>query len=215
MLEEWQKGIHIVWAIREKKENISLFEKVTSKMYFFFFNLLGDVTLPASGGDFTLLDRAVIDAIVQSAREHVSVVALISSTGFNSVCLPYTKQSRKSGHSKWTFSKKLTAFIDSIVGYSCIPMRAMSVIGLVVALLGFFYASLLIGRVVFFNVDVSIFKGWSSLMVMILLIGGGQIIMLGLLGEYLWRTFRVSRNVPLFFVEQSEGFETDGLKENE
>jgi dolichol-phosphate mannosyltransferase len=150
------------------------------------------------------MDRKVVDGLVQSAGSKPSLGALISWLGFKQTEIPYVKEERKFGKSKWTLSKKLNAFADAFVGFSYLPMRFMSLLGFVAALCGFMYA--LFVMVMRFIVGDPI-EGWASLMVVTLIIGGLQMLMLGVLGEYLWRNLEESRKRPLFLIEDHKGIE--------
>jgi dolichol-phosphate mannosyltransferase len=115
------------------------------------------------------------------------------------------KEERKFGRSKWTLSKKLNAFADAFVGFSYLPMRFMSLVGFIAACCGFLYAFFVV--VMRFMVGHPI-EGWASLMVVTLIIGGLQMLMLGVLGEYLWRNLEESRQRPLFLIEDQKGIES-------
>jgi len=205
MLQEWRNGAHVVWAVRQKREGIGFFERFCSSIFHFLFNALSTVKQPPGGSDFALLDRRVIDAVLESARPNLNLNPLIISRGFEFVCVSYTKKKRVGGQSKWTFSKKIKNFIDAFSGYSYIPLRTMSIGGFFVSFAGLGYACYLMINYIFLGHRAV--EGWSSLMVVIVVLGGTQMMMLGLLGEYLWRTFEAARNTPLFFIQESVGID--------
>ena len=150
------------------------------------------------------MDRKVIDGLVRSAGSKPSLGALISWLGFMQTEIPYVKEERKFGSTKWTLSKKLNAFADAFVGFSYLPMRFMSFIGFLAAFFGFIYAVIVaVARIV----NGKAVEGYASLMVVILIIGGLQMLMLGVLGEYLWRNLEESRKRPLFLIEDQEGIQ--------
>lgn len=150
------------------------------------------------------MDRKVINGIINSAGSKPSLGALIAWLGFKQSEITYIKKARKFGHSKWTLSKKLNAFADAFVGFSYVPMRLMSYLGFIVACVGFLYAMLVIALRIISGKQI---EGWASLMVVVLTLGGIQMLMLGVLGEYLWRNLEESRKRPLFFIEDKKGFE--------
>jgi dolichol-phosphate mannosyltransferase len=203
MIKEWREGNHVVWAVRERREGVSVSEQLFSRTFYWLMNRFSQVSLPPTGADFALLDRAVIDAIPASAGTNPSLINTIIWNGFQQAWIPYVKEARKFGESKWTLSKKLKGFADAFVSFSFVPMRMMLYAGMVTATLGFIYALIVVG--VRLTSDQPI-EGWASLMVVILVIGGFQMLMLGVLGEYLWRTLEESRKRPLFLVESSAGF---------
>jgi dolichol-phosphate mannosyltransferase len=202
MLELWRNGNHVVWAVREQREGISASERFFSESFYWLLNRFSQVSLPPTGADFALLDRAVIDAIVAAPGASPSVITSIVWTGFRQVWIPYTKEARQFGKSKWTLSKKLQGFADAFVSFSFVPMRLMSYTGMFIAACGFVYA---IFVVAFRLLGGRLIEGWASLIVVVLIVGGVQMLMLGVLGEYLWRTLEESRKRPLYFVEQAAG----------
>jgi dolichol-phosphate mannosyltransferase len=149
-----------------------------------------------NGADF-LLDHFVIDTLSRFNEQHVSLVALLSWVGFRQSMISYTRQERVHGSSSWSLAKKIRLVIDSVTGFSYLPIRAISVVGLSVALLGFLYALVIIINAIAGSPPA----GWSSLMVAILLVGGIQMLTMGILGEYIWRSLDQSRQRPTFVIE--------------
>jgi glycosyltransferase involved in cell wall biosynthesis len=200
MLDQWRAGHHVVWAVREEREGISKIDVFLSNTFYRLLNLLGEVHLPPRGSDFALLDRKVIDALLVSASSNPSLGGEIARLGFSSTQIAYTKEKRAAGNSKWTFKHKLKAFADAFVSFSYAPLRAMSYMGMLFSLLGFLYALVVIVLRLMTRTPV---QGWSSLVVVVLVIGGVQMMMLGVLGEYLWRTLEAARQRPNYFMEEA------------
>jgi polyisoprenyl-phosphate glycosyltransferase len=142
----------------------------------------------------------VIDALLSSVGANPSIALEIARLGFSQVEIPYIKEERKYGVSKWNLRKKLNAFADAFVSSSYMPLRFMSYIGLIVSALGFIYALVII---IFRLTNVVAVDGWAALMVVVLVFGGLQMIMLGVIGEYLWRTLEHARQRPLYFIEDA------------
>ena len=213
MLELWRKGHHIVWAVREEREGVSKADLFLSNTFYWLLNLLGEVNLPPRGSDFALLDRRAIDALLKSAGSHPSIGGEIARLGFSQSQINYTKEKRAAGSSKWTFQRKLKAFADAFVSFSYAPLRVMSYLGMLCSLLGFAYALIVISLRLTTQTPV---QGWSSLIVVVLVLGGVQMMMLGILGEYLWRTLEAARARPIYFLEESStreaGQETESTK---
>lgn len=202
MLDLWRAGHHIVWAVREEREGVSKIDVFLSNTSYRLLNLLGEVNLPPRGSDFALLDHKAVDALLRSAGSDPSLGGEIARLGFASTQISYTKEKRAAGSSKWTLKKKLKAFADAFVSFSYAPLRAMSYLGMMCSVLGFLYALLVIGLRLVTRTPV---QGWSSLIVVVLVLGGVQMMMLGVLGEYLWRTLEAARHRPAYFlVETSE-----------
>lgn len=204
MIVKWNEGYDVVWAVRAKREGVSKTSVFFSNMFYRLLNSMTEIHFPNTGADFALLDKKVAAGLVASAGSKPSLGALISWLGFKQTEIPYVKEARKFGKSKWTLRKKLNAFADAFVGFSYLPMRFMSLIGFIAAALGFIYA--MVVMILRFSIGNPI-EGWASLMVVILIIGGLQMLMLGVLGEYLWRNLEESRKRPLFLIEDQEGIE--------
>jgi len=204
MLDLWRAGHHIVWAVREEREGVSKIDVFLANTFYRLLNALGEVDLPPRGSDFALLDRKAIDALLQSAGSDPSVGGEIARLGFLSTQISYTKGKRVAGSSKWTLKRKLKAFADAFVSFSYAPLRAMSFLGMSFSLLGFAYALLVV--VLRFMTRTPI-QGWSSLIVVVLVLGGVQMMMLGILGEYLWRTLEAARHRPTYFLEETSDSE--------
>ncbi len=207
MLDLWRAGHHIVWAVREEREGVSKIDLFLSNLFYRLLNLLGEVNLPPRGSDFALLDRKAVGALLESAGSDPSIGGEIARLGFSSAQISYTKEKRAAGESKWTLKKKLTAFADAFVSFSYAPLRAMSYLGMLFSLLGFLYAIVVVAVRLTTRTPV---QGWSSLIVVVLVLGGVQMMMLGVLGEYLWRTLEAARQRPTYFLEEtSEDAATD------
>jgi len=198
LLEKWKSGAKIVWGVRSegKHSKVSLF----SKLYYIAINKLTSVKMPPLGADVFLIDRVAIEAFKQISEQHTSIFMTLAWLGFTQENIEYSKEMRHKGTSKWTLSKKVKLLIDSILSFSYAPIRYMSALGFITALLGFLYAMLVIFRYIFLDVPVA---GWSSLIIVILVLGGIQMIMLGVLGEYLWRTLDESKKRPSYIIEYS------------
>lgn len=200
MLAQWREGNHVIWAVREQREGISITERFTANLFYWLLNRFSEVKLPPTGADFSLLDRAVVDAVLQSVGANPSMGLEVARLGFRQVEIPYVKAARQFGKSKWNLRKKLNAFADAFVTTSYMPLRAMSYIGITVSVIGFLYALVIVTLRIF---NVLTVEGWAALMVVVLVFGGVQMLMLGVIGEYLWRTLEHARQRPLYFVEDS------------
>jgi len=202
MIDKWKDNNDVVWAVRETTEGISFFEKLFSRLFYFIFNMASDISLPPKGADFALLDRKVINSLLQSTGTKPSLGALISWLGFKQTEISYIKEARKFGKSSWTLTKKINALVDAFVGFSVLPLRVMSYLGFTFASLGFLYSLFLIVLKITSNKPI---VGWTSIMVVVLILGGLQMLMIGVIGEYLWRNLEESRKRPLFLIEDKVG----------
>jgi glycosyltransferase involved in cell wall biosynthesis len=206
MLELWRSGHHVVWAVREERQGVSKIDVFLSNTFYRLLNFLGEVNLPPRGSDFALLDRRAVDALLQSAGSDPSIGGEIARLGFSATQINYTKERRAAGDTKWTLKRKLRAFADAFVSFSYAPLRAMSYLGITCSLFGFTYA---LAVVVLRLTTRTPVQGWSSLMVVVLVLGGVQMMMLGVLGEYLWRTLEAARRRPVYFLEETSETEVD------
>jgi len=212
MLDYWRAGHQIVWAVRAEREGISPVERLFSNLFYTLLNRFSDVKLPPTGADFSLLDRAVADALLQSAGPNPSLALDTARLGFKQIEFPYTKAARQYGVSKWNLRKKLNAFADAFVSTSYMPLRLMSYLGLVVSFAGFVYALVII---VLRLLNLIAVDGFAALMVVVLVFGGIQMIMLGVIGEYLWRTLEQARKRPLYFIEDASAQTVENAPEVE
>jgi len=197
LLERLQQGYDVVWAVRAAREGESRSTKLFAAVYYRLMRRIALSNMPEKGADFFMIDRKVVAAFNGIREKNTSVHAMILWMGFRQTSLEYVKQARQEGRSKWTLAKKLKLFVDSIVSFSYVPIRLMSGIGLVTSLLGLIYAAV----VVFNAVIGEPIAGWTSLMIVVLVLGGLQLTMLGVLGEYVWRAFDESRGRPRFMLE--------------
>jgi dolichol-phosphate mannosyltransferase len=202
LLAEWAAGHHVVWAVRASRQGESRSTLAFSQFYYWLMRkIAGLKNMPATGADFVLLDRAVIDALSQFHEQDTSFFALVTWMGFNQTSILYEKQARVHGRSGWTLRKKIKLVVDSLTSFTYQPIRWMSLGGLVVSVLGVLYA-----MIVFVNALFGVpAHGWTSLMVVVLFLGGGQMFMLGVLGEYIWRGLKESRRRPRYLIERIAG----------
>lgn len=198
LLNEWRVGAQVVWAVRGQREGEAATTiRLAGLFYWIMRNVLGMRELAATGADFFLIDRCVIDAYQGFDERNVNLFALLAWMGFRQRKVSYVKQARLHGASGWTLKKKLKLAVDSVTAFSYLPVRAMSWTGVVTAIAGFGYALFII----FNAVKGQPVEGWSSLMVAVMVIGGFQMLMLGVLGEYVWRALDEARRRPRYTIE--------------
>lgn len=198
MLAKWHNGQQVVWAVRNQRLGESWGTRLCSRIYYFLMrHLAGQKNLASKGADFFLLDRTALEAANNLNERNASMISLISWMGFRQARITYDKMPRLHGVSGWSFHKRLKLTIDSLTSFTYAPIRFMSWFGLVVATIGFVHACVVIVNK-WIGTPVS---GYPSLMVAVLVIGGLQMVMLGILGEYLWRALESSRSRPRFLIE--------------
>jgi glycosyltransferase involved in cell wall biosynthesis len=199
IIAAWRAGAAVVWAEKRVPGAPSRTGRLASRAFNGLLQRLSGLeTLARSGSDYFLVARPVIQVINALGERNTNVMALLAWIGFDQVAIGYDKEARATGQSGWTAAKKLKLFLDSVIGFTVRPLQAISVLGFVIALLGFAYAVMVIANAIFGRPV----EGWSSLMVVVLIIGGVQMVMLGILGEYLWRALDESRGRPRYIVER-------------
>ena len=201
-LQRMDAGHDVVWAVRAGREGETLRTRAFARVYYWVMRRTALPNMPATGADFVLIDRQVIDAYKTIGEKNTSIMAMILWMGFRQTSFDYVKEARHGGRSGWTLGKKVKLFIDSLVSFSYLPIRLMSSIGLLMAAAGFLYAFVVvIGRLSGWA-PLTVQAGFAALMT-VLLVGQGLILtMLGVLGEYLWRSFDESRGRPRYIVQR-------------
>ncbi len=201
MLKKWQAGAHIVWALRKSRKE-AFFIKWPALIFYKTLELLTNTNkseIDLSRADFYLLDKKVVDAINHCPERNTSLFGLSNWLGFRQDYVEFERRKRKFGKSKWDFRKRLHLAKDWIIAFSGLPLKLMTIVGILVSIIGFFYA---IDRIIS-AIRGNTVPGWASIMVVILILGGFQMTMFGIVGEYLWRNLEESRRRPLYFIEKS------------
>ncbi|RPI56910.1 MAG: glycosyltransferase [Chloroflexi bacterium] len=196
-----QEGYEVVICTREGRDE-SLYRVLTSKLFYSLIRRLSFPQMPAEGFDFVLLGRRALTVLLRNQEVHPFFQGQILWLGFKARFIQYRRQARKIGTSRWTFGKKFTYLIDGVMSYSYFPLRLMSGTGIAVALLGFVYALVVLLFKIIWGNPV---QGWTPLMIVVLIMGGVQMLMLGVIGEYLWRTLDQVRNRDPYIVDKVWG----------
>jgi dolichol-phosphate mannosyltransferase len=196
MISKWQSGNEIVICHRMNREDGFIANKASN----FFYKLMKHVNpkMPKGGFDFVLIDQKAVAVLNQIDERNRFFQGDILWLGFNVAFIPYTRLKRTIGKSQWTLSKKLKYFIDGLLNTSYIPIRLMSLIGMIISFLGFIYAIVIAYSRLINNTP---FDGWAPIMILILIIGGLLMLMLGIIGEYVWRTYDETRKRPIYIIK--------------
>lgn len=198
MIERWEKGANLVIAERARREDKKL-ATIWSRFYWKMVRRYAGKNFPIGGFDFCLIDRKVIMELNQINEKNSNVFVLMFSLGYRHDVLFSTRKKRHAGKSEWTLSKKIKLFIDTFVAYSYLPLRAMSIFGLLVSILSFLSA---IGLVLNRMIKATAYPGWTSTVVIIMFFGGLILLSLGIIGEYLWRILEETRKRPTYVIER-------------
>lgn len=200
MIQLWHDDKKVVIAARKEREDpfpTSLLADVFYKL----FRRYAIETMPERGFDFFLIDQQVCGLINDIQENNAYLMGLILWLGFDPHVLYYSRQAReeKYGQSMWTMTKKLKYFVDSFVAFSYFPIRLASGLGLVFSVLGLLYAAWVIFARLFLGIEA---EGWASIMVVVLIAAGVQMLILGVIGEYMWRNLDETRRRPRFIIEK-------------
>lgn len=198
LLEEAEQGRDIVLGSREMRDD-PFVTVAFSTLYNRMMKTIAMANWPAAGFDFLLVARRVYRLLVDRPERNTSIFGQILWMGFSQSSVPYTRAARASGRSKWTLAKKIKLAVDSFVSFSYLPVRLMSGMGMALSILGVAWAAVIIVRRILY---ADVIVGWPSLMSAVLVIGGIQMLMLGIIGEYLWRTLDEVRGRPPFIIAE-------------
>lgn len=204
LLSKWREGYDVVYAVRKKRHGETLMKRLTASLFYKFVNKFSETPIPRNTGDFRLLDRRVVKILDQIPERTRFMKGLFAWVGFKQIGVPYERQPRHLGKTKWNFWKLWNFALDGITLFSTSGLKMWSYVGLSISVFSFIYASFLIIRTLIFGRDV---PGYASIMVVILFLGGLQLISLGILGEYLGRVYAEVKKRPLYIVSDSYGFD--------
>lgn len=208
MIATWRQGYDVVYAVRASRRHAdSALKRGSASLFYRTFNLLVDTNIPRDTGDFRLMDRAVVEALRQLPERTRFMKGLFTWVGFRQTGITYERKARHAGDTKWSWWRLWNFALDGITSFSTLPLRFWAYLGLVISALSFVYLVFLIIRVLISGIDV---PGYASLMVVVLFLGGLQMLTLGIFGEYLGRLFDEVKGRPLYIVRRRYGFGPDG-----
>jgi glycosyltransferase involved in cell wall biosynthesis len=202
MAERWREGFEVVYAVRKERRGEGRFKRVTAAAFYRLLRKLSDVDIPADVGDFRLVDRKAVEAYKTMRENDRFVRGMFSWVGFKQIGVPYNRDERVAGETKFPLARMMRFAIDGIVSFSSAPLRLALALGFVVSAL-----SILSGFVAILLKVSGAFTvpGWTSVIFVTSLLGGVQLIVLGVVGEYVGRTYLEAKNRPLYIVNQSAG----------
>ncbi|HYB52883.1 MAG TPA: glycosyltransferase family 2 protein, partial [Thermoanaerobaculia bacterium] len=202
LVAAWRSGATAALAVRRSRPE-SWSARMAARIYYRTLRSLAFSSMPDGGFDCFLIARPAVDFLVENREIHTSLPGLILWAGFPAALVPYDRVAREEGRSQWTLTKKIKYFIDSIISFSDSPLRWMAVAGTALAFAAFAYAAFLVFFKIFHR---HIIEGWTTTMVVLAFLSGVQLLSLGILGEYLWRTLDAARARKGFLVRER----TDG-----
>ena len=203
MLDRWREGADVAYGTRTHREGETAFKRWTASAFYRLINRIADIAIPNDAGDFRLMDRKVVDAILAMPERDRFVRGMVAWTGFRQVSVPYRRMARAAGEPKYPFRRSLRLAIDGFLSFSMVPLRLVTYVGFFtsgLALLGILYA---LALRIFTDIWVT---GWTLLFIAIVFFGGVQLVLAGILGEYLGRIYGEVKRRPLYLVEERLGF---------
>ena len=202
LVEKWREGYDVVNAKRIKRKGESLLKKVMSYIYYRLLFYLSDINVPRDTGDFRLLNKNALDALLKLREKHRYMKGLFVWVGFKQKEIEYEREARFKGKTKWDFFSLFNLAFDGLTSFSIMPLRLASTIGFLSALIGFFYGAVIVFKTLFFHEPVA---GFTSLVVLVTFFGGIQLLSIGIIGEYIGRIFNETKNRPLYVVKNIQG----------
>jgi polyisoprenyl-phosphate glycosyltransferase len=204
MVKKWQQGFDVVYATRTNRQGETFLKKATADFFYRVIGRLSRTDIPRNTGDFRLMSRRTVEALKLLREQNRFMKGLFSWVGFKQVSIPYSREPRFAGGTKWNYWKLWNFAIEGITSFSYVPLQVASYLGITVAALSFLYAAYLVIRTVLFGIDV---PGYASLMVAILFFSGVQLLFLGVIGEYLGRISHETKRRPLYLIKGLAGID--------
>jgi polyisoprenyl-phosphate glycosyltransferase len=202
MLEKWQAGYEVVLAKRNDRSTDSYFKRTTARSFYKIHNLVADVILPEDVGDFRLMDRAVVEALNKLPENCRFMKGLFAWIGFRTTTITYRREKRSAGRSGFEAWRLWNLALEGITSFSVSPLKVWTYLGLTIACAAMIWGTWIALRTLVWGIDL---PGYASIFVAVLFIGGIQLIGIGMLGEYLGRTYLESKRRPPFVIRKVYG----------
>ena len=210
-LREWREGYDVVYGRRTGREGESKLKAFTARCFYRVLNFLSDVEIPEDVGDFRLLSRRAVDALVSLPERHRYMKGLFAWIGFPQKAVPYVRRPREAGRTSWSYWRLWNFALEGITSFSDVPLKLATYLGIFTSAVAILYGSFLFVRTMIWGNPV---PGYPSLIIVMLFLGGVQLICLGIIGEYLARTFQESKARTLYFVKGYHPAETGEFSGN-
>ncbi|HXC49239.1 MAG TPA: glycosyltransferase family 2 protein [Candidatus Limnocylindrales bacterium] len=205
MIARWREGYDVVYAIRQKRKE-GFFKRGAYKAFYWLLRHVSYLDIPLDSGDFSLIDRRVIDILKSMPERNRFVRGLRTWAGFRQIGYEYNREARFAGESKYNLAKLMKLAFDGLVSYSYVPLRLVSNVGLLVSAIALGYMGYLLLARLFGGTPIA---GWTSTVVIVLFLGGVQLLSLGVIGEYVGRIFEEVKHRPHYVVRERIGFAGD------
>ncbi len=206
LMAKWREGYDVVYGVRRSRHGESWLKKFTANNFYRVIGKISSVPIPPDTGDYRLLDRQVVEALKKMPERNRFMKGLFSWVGFKQTSIYFDRHSRKEGKTSFNYWKLWNFALDGITSFSSIPLKIWSYFGLIISGISFVYGIFLILRTIILGIDV---PGYASTIVVILFLGGIQLITLGVMGEYITRIYEEVKGRPIYLVKESYGFDRD------
>lgn len=203
MIEKWKQGYHVIYAVRTERKGETWFKLATAKLFYRLIYRITDVNIPLDTGDFRLMDRQVIDTMRRMRERHRFIRGMTSWVGFKQTGVEYVRQERFAGSTSYPLRRMLKFASDAITGFSYFPLQLATYLGFIIAGLAVLFILFVIAARLSGN---QTFEGQATTLVMVLFLGGIQLLSLGIIGEYLGRIYDEVKGRPLYVVSEAAGF---------
>ncbi len=205
MVARWQAGVDMIYAVRESREDERLGKRIGTKLFYSLLRSESGVQVPPHAGDFRLMDRTVVDALMQLPERDRFMKGLYAWVGFRSEALPFMPESRLSGKSHFSAWRLIRLAMAGLMSFTTWPLRAVSVVGFVISMCSFLYGTYIVIEYILYANPVD---GWPTIVTILLFFSGINLLSLGVVGEYIARVFKEVKHRPVYLVRQSIGAAT-------
>jgi glycosyltransferase involved in cell wall biosynthesis len=207
MVARWEQGVDMVYAVRESREDEPWGKRLGTRLFYSLLRIEGNVQVPPHAGDFRLMDRAVVQALLRLPERSRFMKGLYAWVGFDAEALPYMPQGRHKGTSHFSVIKLWRLALAGLMSFTTWPLRAVSVVGFVVSICSFFYGAYIVVEYLLFKNAVA---GWPTIVTILLFFSGINLLSLGIVGEYVARIFEEVKGRPLYLVKKTDGSMASG-----
>lgn len=202
MIEYWKKGYKVILPVRESRKEDSLLKRLTAHCFYKLIRIIASIDIPSNVGDFRLMDREVVNVIKNLPERSRFMKGLLAWPGFKTKEIYFKREHRHHGKSRLTYWKLWRLAWDGIFSFSAFPLVIWIYIGSIISILAFAYASFILVKTLLYGID---WPGYASIMVTVLFLGGIQLISLGVIGQYLNKVFKETKQRPLYVIEKKHG----------
>ena len=199
-IKKWENGFHVIYGKRSRRKGETFFKKLSARLFYQLLDILSETNIPKNTGDFRLMDRRVVEELKTMREKHRFIRGMVSWIGFKQTSVLYERDQRPAGDTKYPFKKMMSFALDGIFSFSTVPIKISLFVGFLTILLSFFGILLALINRLLTNGWVS---GWTTLIITILFLGGVQLISIGVLGQYIGRTFEQIKDRPLYIIQDT------------